>query len=210
MMAPQAAAAAQFNTDAFAISLADAMRNYGIVPYQMPYTHGVPEPFPGPSNLAPHNEAPASGLLENIVETTSNSPTPPPPTPVSRKPKLELKPSVNGHPPQVARRSIHRPRSLTPPEPSTSGAKGRRKKEKVPENRRKTIANIGISQPLHSTETPTRDPNGSQSHKMFVKDGGEPMIFFVQVDQPNRLSIVTSIKVTFWGDFSLTFINFLS
>lgn len=208
MIAPQAAT--QFNTDAFAISLADAMRNHGVVPYQMPYTHGVPESFHGSSNLAPHNEAPASGLPENTVETMSSSPTPPPPTPVSRKPKLELKPSVNGLPPQVARRSIHRPRSLTPPEPSTSGApraKRQRKQEKSAENRRKTIASTGISLPPHNTESPTRDPNGNQSHKMFVKDEGEPMTFFVQVDQPNRLSIVTSIKVTF-RDFSGKSTNF--
>jgi hypothetical protein len=203
MMTPQAAA--PFNTDAFAISFADAVRNHGIVPYQMPYTHGVAESFPGPSNFPQSKETPASGLLENNVETTSTSPTPPPPTPASRKPKLELKPSVNGLPPQVARRSAHRPRSLTPSGPSTSGAQAKKQRKKSPEDRRKTIAGIGISQPLQSTGS-----KGNHSHKIFVNDKGDPMTFFVQVDQPSRLSMVTSIKVLFWAEVSIKFTNFLS
>ncbi len=210
MAIPQAVS--HFNTDAFAMSLADAMRNHGMVSYQTPHTQSVPEPFPG--NFPPHGsiETPASGSLGNDIEIPSKSPTPPPPTPISRKPKLKLKPPSNGLPPQVARRSVHRPRSLTPPEPSTSSAfvtawdtgrahaKKRKRKERSPEDRRKTIASF---QPLYSTESSPRASEGNHSYKIFVDDKGEPMTFFVQVDQPNRFSVVTSIKVSSLENFSI-------
>ena len=200
-----------FNADAFAMSLADAMRNHGIVPYQLPQTQNAPEPFPG--NFPSHGsvDAPASGSLGNDVEIPSKSPTPPPPTPVSRKPKpkpkpkLKLEPSVNGLPPQVARRSAHRPRSLTPPEPSSSRAlhvKKRKRKEMLPEDRRKTIAHMGPFQPLDGTESSPRASEGN-FNKIFVNGRGEPMTFFVQVDQPNRFNVVTLIKVSNLGNFSI-------
>ncbi|KAK2461962.1 hypothetical protein APHAL10511_006425 [Amanita phalloides] len=185
--------AQMFNTDPFAMSLVDSMRNHGIVPHAMPQSQGGPVyQQPGSSNLSPHEviQPPVDEYPREPVSSAPRLSTPSLPASISRKPK----PSTNGHPPQVGRRSARRPRSASPPEPTASSApkaKRQKRREKSPEARRKGIAYIGPSYP---TKSPTRATQEDRLQKVFVSDKGRPIIFFVQIDQPNRFNVVSLIK----------------
>ncbi|KAF8632545.1 hypothetical protein AX15_001760 [Amanita polypyramis BW_CC] len=198
MMGPMLSQGApQLNSDPFAISLIDALRAHGMVSYSIPQSREGSGTLPGQPDSGnsepPEVVHPPTAVLPESDMVTTRFPTPAQASPVPH----EVETSITGHPPQIGRRSAHLVRPSSPPEPSGSSvsqSKRQKRKDKSPEGRRKTIAYIGPTRSLYSTESPTRAPQENQSHKIFLNDKGRAMSFFVQVDQPSRLNVVSSIK----------------
>ncbi|KAF8640628.1 hypothetical protein AX17_000288 [Amanita inopinata Kibby_2008] len=197
---------AQYNTDPLVMSLMDAIRTHGIIPSSMPQLKAVPisnvqvpnTQEPGLNYVVPPPMTqPPSDMSKNRAAAFSQPLSPPPSLSQTKK---QRQVSVN-KPPQSSRRkssaNIRRSTSPLPPVPSSSSvtrAKKTKRRETSPQNRRNTIAYTGPSRPLHATDSPVRSPQAHPSQKIFKSGNGEELAFFVQIDQPNRLNIVTAIK----------------
>lgn len=186
----------QPNPDLFAMSLIDAMRSHGMVPY--PQTQGgVPQQTTPDNSSAPQISQPSSTQSEITTSSSSRSSTPQV-LPISRK----WNESASGYPPQVARRSGPPPRShspvdspaLGPPPVKKRPVKKQKREEQSTVNCRQSLATSDPLHSLYSAKTPAPLSQNAPSQKIFVKDNGEPMTFFVQIDQPSRQNLVTLIK----------------